>query len=544
MSTYTVTNGNDSGAGSLRDAINLANSNPGSTIVFDNSVTKVQLTSGTLTINSSTKMIGNGTSNTEITCAGNFCVVTISGNNIELSKLTISNGNSGSFGFGGGINSMSSSFKLEYVVLKNNAAARGGGIYCDNTNAEINYCTFINNTASLYTAGIQIANSSTVNLNYCSINGNLGGSYGGGVGVFNSVLNLKYSTVSSNTASGYGAGICSSSSSIYSFNNTFALNIVNTYGGSIYATSSNITLINTTNSGNGAFRGGGIYILNSAITINNTLIAKNTSRNSYPDVYINTPLVESNNNLIGIDDSGTFVNGINGNKVGSTVSPLNPRIGPLQNNGGFTETMALDKGSYAINSGNNSLIPVGELYDQRGVGFLRIANEIVDIGAYEYQGIVCYAGKSMILVKNILTDEICEMEASNVKSGMHLVFDTENNCFTPVKLNIVTGMIERFMLIKKNILGSNLPNADFYVTSGHKIIVNGKETKARKVPGAVRVKVNPQKIYSICTENRCPILINGLSVISWGYDEWIDYATKMGINWTNNGQIVSPRIKN
>src|SRR5215469_11520501 len=59
----TVTNTNDSGAGSLRQAILDANaSNTGDTIVFDNSVTGfILLTSGALSITSSLQIVGPGT---------------------------------------------------------------------------------------------------------------------------------------------------------------------------------------------------------------------------------------------------------------------------------------------------------------------------------------------------------------------------------------------------------------------------------------------------------------------------------------------------
>ena len=45
-----------------------------------------------------------------------------------------------------------------------------------------------------------------------------------------------------------------------------------------------------------------------------------------------------------------FINGLDGNLVG-----LNPQLGPLQDNGGPTPTMALLSGSPAINAGSNPL---------------------------------------------------------------------------------------------------------------------------------------------------------------------------------------------
>ena len=81
------------------------------------------------------------------------------------------------------------------------------------------------------------------------------------------------------------------------------------------------------------------------------------------------------------DGSCGVVNGVNNNLTGD------PNLGPLQNNGGATFTHALLSGSPAINAGSNILavdsnnLPL--LTDQRGAGFSRIFNAIVDIGAFE-----------------------------------------------------------------------------------------------------------------------------------------------------------------
>src|SRR5208337_1025368 len=66
------------------------------------------------------------------------------------------------------------------------------------------------------------------------------------------------------------------------------------------------------------------------------------------------------------------------------ADPLNPGLGPLANNGGPTQTMALLRGSPAINAGSNALAVDANLTtDQRGAGFPRIVGGTVDIGAYE-----------------------------------------------------------------------------------------------------------------------------------------------------------------
>src|SRR5690606_32889881 len=96
-------------------------------------------------------------------------------------------------------------------------------------------------------------------------------------------------------------------------------------------------------------------------------------------------------NLIG---TGGLVGGT-ANKQGTTVTPLNPLLGPLANNGGPTPTHALLAGSPAIDAGRNIS---GATHDQRGAPFLRTiddpnianVNDATDIGAFELQTVTSH----------------------------------------------------------------------------------------------------------------------------------------------------------
>jgi hypothetical protein len=70
--------------------------------------------------------------------------------------------------------------------------------------------------------------------------------------------------------------------------------------------------------------------------------------------------------------------------VGSRAHPIDPRLAPLANNGGRTQTHALLSGSPAIDRGDNAGAPAT---DQRGVARPRDGDgngsRIVDIGAFE-----------------------------------------------------------------------------------------------------------------------------------------------------------------
>ncbi len=86
------------------------------------------------------------------------------------------------------------------------------------------------------------------------------------------------------------------------------------------------------------------------------------------------------NNIIGT------TSGISGlgasDQTNVTAAQLN--LGPLLNNGGVVQTIALLPGSVAINAGNNNLVPPGVTTDARGTGFDRIVGNNVDVGAVEF----------------------------------------------------------------------------------------------------------------------------------------------------------------
>jgi hypothetical protein len=67
--------------------------------------------------------------------------------------------------------------------------------------------------------------------------------------------------------------------------------------------------------------------------------------------------------------------------VASDLLNINPKLGPLQDNGGPTQTIALLPGSPAIDAGDLT----DSEWDQRGPGYPRLVNGATDIGAYEVQ---------------------------------------------------------------------------------------------------------------------------------------------------------------
>ena len=100
---------------------------------------------------------------------------------------------------------------------------------------------------------------------------------------------------------------------------------------------------------------------------------------------MNGTFVSQGHNLIGDGTGGSgFINGVNGDIVGTSANPIDPKIGDLASNGGPIKTHALLAGSPAIDHGDNAGVPA---IDQRGFPRKKDGNgdglAIVDIGAFE-----------------------------------------------------------------------------------------------------------------------------------------------------------------
>ena len=114
--------------------------------------------------------------------------------------------------------------------------------------------------------------------------------------------------------------------------------------------------------------------------VGNTIIANNTIiRDGSPSDTCGRTFISNGFNLIG-DGTGIYglTNGVNGDQVGTDSEPIDPKLGPLKDNGGPTQTLALRRGSPAIDAANPQDFPPT---DQRGVS--RPQGEGPDIGAYE-----------------------------------------------------------------------------------------------------------------------------------------------------------------
>jgi CSLREA domain-containing protein len=228
--------------------------------------------------------------------------------------------------------------------------------------------------------------------------GNGSGSSGGAILNNGGTITLTNSTVSGNSvSSGYRGGGIENSGTLTLTNSTVSGNTAPYAGGGIdNGGASSVALTNSTVTGNTAQYGGGIAN-GGTVSVRNTIIAGNSASVSGPD--ISGSFTSQGNNLIGKSDGGSgFLNGSNGDQVGTIASPIDPLLGALMNNGGPTFTHGLLYNSPAVDAGNDCVFTVTHCsdanipqlaLDQRGLsrqanGDL-IAGAHVDIGAYERQ---------------------------------------------------------------------------------------------------------------------------------------------------------------
>nr|UXE45394.1 hypothetical protein Hi04_10k_c4773_00008 [uncultured bacterium] len=382
--TITVTNGNDAGPGSLRQA--LADASPGDIINFASTVTTVALTSGELVVNKDLSIIGPGANSLTVMRAttaveSRIFNLTSSSATVLIFGLTISAGSP--VDNGGGIRNSGVLVLSDCAVSQNFASGselvggNGAGVLNAGGQLTINRCTISNNSATFstqsssdqascygggilnYPDGIVTITESTISDNSCSFSDTfIATGSGGGGGILNEgSMTITNCTISGNsvTADGdafvYGGGILNS--------------------GDLQIASSTIAYNSAANGSEGTF-GGGIYSSGSTTT-QSSIIALNTSPTG-PDVTGQTELQSLGFNIVG-DNADSTISSQPTDQIGTPAAPIDPLLEPLADNGGPTLTHALQAGSPAIGRGVPGFFP----RDQRG--YYRITP---DVGAFGF----------------------------------------------------------------------------------------------------------------------------------------------------------------
>ncbi|MBI5774163.1 MAG: immunoglobulin domain-containing protein, partial [Verrucomicrobia bacterium] len=425
---FRVSNLNDSGAGSLRQAVTDANANSGADSIYflDDSLNPI---SGTINletalplINASLDMIGPGAAQLTVrrNGAANYRLLeTVYGSSplLQVSGLTLQNGKEsggalyqrggslrladcvfdGNDGNGSG-GAAVYAFDLNQVTMTNciitNNTGGGGAVFIQGniTNLIVD-CRFVNNSTTFGGVGGALAISpmafgeTRTVIDRCTFSGNSAWAAGALTLGYPSAYGYTYfttiqnSTFSGNTASSSHSGaIANGCPNLLLINCTLSGNSAYSGAGAMHVgdnfSSGRATLQNCTVTGNRCGtgdangEGGGILVGHSSprLFLRNTIVAGNTDSGvnfNNPDVYASAgAMVSQGWNLVGMTNGCPDFTNST-DIIGSVAAPVNPLLAPLANYGGPTLTHMPFVGSPVLDKGN--VAGLGLTNDQRGL---------------------------------------------------------------------------------------------------------------------------------------------------------------------------------
>ena len=442
--TFTVTNLNDSGAGSLRQAVFDANASADQdTIVFGPGTSGILNLLSTIEITNPVEIIGPGrerliisgpSRGTQFRNTAPASAITLS--EVVFSGLTLTTASTGidnrgrlrvsqcsilsqtdygidhnggialtveetilaqnnygiysrgslSSGVEGDLQVTASTLSRNRTAIRNDMERLRIAIEDTTLSENVNssrYAPAIRNTAS--TASVRLSNSRVLDNQYTYRSNRwdrAGAIYSTGA------LTIENTTLAGNlTNFGNGGAIRNNGGTLALTNSTLSGNAAGNVGGAIVSVGRGATLMvrNTTIVGNAApSGGGGIYNgEGSVLSIGNSLVIGNTASGAGSSSIhnANPTFFSFGHNLYG-ENGHAGLSGMTAAASDRTLAgALATAVTELGDHGGPTQTHLLVAGSPALDAGDNSLLPTGLTTDQRGAE--RIQNGTVDIGAVE-----------------------------------------------------------------------------------------------------------------------------------------------------------------
>lgn len=355
LTQITVSTGGDSGPGSLRQAFLDASSggtaqNDDVEIIIPASVGDITLTTVSLNYDG-----GNG--------GGHSLTLTGSGNTIDQTGFT-----NGVINLSGG-----TTFTVDNLILTGGASLSQGG-------------------------AIRSPGATDVVITNSTLTGNTSVDSGGAIHMFGD-LTITNSTISENSAISAAGGVFAAGTMTIT-GSTIIDNTSNAGGGLL--TNGLATITNSTITGNEANQGGGVYSQGPVALVYATVVGNTAGEGA--NLFATTQTLTSFGSVVAeaqggdscTGQSGTTSQGYNfedtdtcgfGSGTGDQVDAGAPGLAALADNGGPTQTMALEAGSPLIDK-IPAASPCGGVnvtVDQRGLPRPVTAGQFCDVGAFEIQ---------------------------------------------------------------------------------------------------------------------------------------------------------------
>jgi hypothetical protein len=337
-------------------------------------------------------LINNQINNNEAIFGGGILSGTISGEDLPDNGTFIFTGN---------------------TISGNSSINVGGGALLSRGNYTFTNNTISNNTSEEGGGGFAIENATTIfdenNISSNSLDAT-SGIAGGGIIFLNSTNTLSKNTIADNSANN-AAGILFQGGTNNLTGNRFRGNTATLEAGGIFIFQGTNTLINNSFSNNTAATGGGIYLEEGTNTLVNNSITGNTANTNGGGIYNLNSNPSITNNII-------WDNTANGSAITASASIFNENSTPtfshnlIANSGGSaswdsslgtdsgnnidldplfvdiaTNDFSLQKGSLAINAGNNTAYQTATgnnpASDTDINGNARLFQSTIDMGAFE-----------------------------------------------------------------------------------------------------------------------------------------------------------------
>ena len=273
-------------------------------------------------------LVGNGTRDSSVGGRG----ATFFGGSATFDRAVVTGNKLGGMSVSVG----ASSVTIRRTLIANNTASLGGGVFISSGNVNIEAASIVNNVSRSDGGGVSFSN----------------GSNGG------SKLTIQNSTITGNAAQGDGGGVAYTAG----------------FSGSVLSIYNSTIAFNQANSTGKGGSGGGVSVdAGLVVALSSSIVARNTAAGLANDVSGNAT-ADSQYNLINVGSG--LVDGAGNNRISEG---LDPKLLPLADNGGPTQTLALAADSPAVDKGTAN----GFDTDQRGSGFARVVGAAADIGAFE-----------------------------------------------------------------------------------------------------------------------------------------------------------------